>query len=139
MNQIALDQYFKHLPKEDLSALQTRIAKDDEVEGRRLGSKLLNRLRELLDVTVTEGQWWRDVLAHPDVIIAVRRDSLNVYHRGASIFLAELTDGGRIVPKTHAKYLVRQQQAHAEMKSDLSFAGPVGGTVWERYEGRATL
>ncbi len=52
--------------------------------------------------------------------------------------MAELRDG-RIVPKTHAKYLIRQEQAHAEMNPDLSFAGPVGGTVWKSYKGPATL
>jgi hypothetical protein len=54
------------------------------------------------------------------------------------VFLADLRDG-RIVPKTHAKYLVRQRQSHAEMSPDLSFSGPDDGTVWKRYAGPATL
>jgi hypothetical protein len=136
MSQMISDQYLKYLPKGDRSALQEKIYSDDGLDGRGLSPRYLSKLAELL--VAPEGQWWRDVLADRDVIIAVRRDSLNVYYRGGSIFLAELRDG-RIVPKTHAKYLVRQQQAHAEMNPDLSFAGPVGGTVWERYEEGATL
>ncbi|MEH2500480.1 hypothetical protein V1294_006959 [Bradyrhizobium sp. AZCC 1678] len=138
MSQMISDQYLQYLPKGDRSALQEKIYKDDGIEGRGLSPKYLSKLAELLDPDNREGQWWRDVLADRDVIIAVRRDSLNVYHRGGSIFLAELRDG-RIVPKTHAKYLVRQEQAHAEMNPDLSFAGPVGGTVWKSYKGPATL
>lgn len=129
-------KYTKYLHSNALSSLRERIQKDDELEGRGLGSQYLNKLAELMDGP--EGRWWRDALVHPDVIIAVRRDSLNVYHRGASVFLADLRDG-RIVPKTHAKYLVRQRQTHAEMNLDLSFSGPVGNTVWKCYEGPATL
>jgi hypothetical protein len=136
MNKPDFDKYAKYLPSEALSVLQGRIQQDDEVAGRGLGSQYLNALSELLDAP--EGQWWRDVLINPDVIIAVRNDSVNVYHRGASIFLAELGNG-RIVPKTHIKYLVRSEQAYAEMKSDLSFAGSAGATTWERYGGSTTL
>jgi hypothetical protein len=38
----------------------------------------------------------------------VHKESLNVYHRGASIFRVDFRHG-RPVPVTHAKYLVRQR------------------------------
>jgi hypothetical protein len=47
--------------------------------------------------------------------LAVRRNSLNVYYRGGSIFRIDDRGDGTASPKTHVKYLVRQQQALAEL------------------------
>lgn len=85
------------------------------------------------------GSWWRDVLIRKDVFVAVRRNSLNVYHRGASIFRIDDIGAGAIRPKTHGKYLTRQQQALAELLPDNSFALPPGGTAWLHYDGATTL
>ncbi|KAB0677235.1 hypothetical protein [Aureimonas leprariae] len=89
-------------------------------------------------VHVAEGAWLRDVLRHPDLVLAVRRDALAVYHRGASIFLAEFANG-RIVPKTHVKYLQRSRQAYASLGDDGSFGLDPAAAIWTRYEGPQTL
>lgn len=81
--------------------------------------------------------WWRDVLLRDDVLLAVRRNSLNVYHRGASIFRVDDTGDG-VSPKTHVKYLVRQQQALAELVNGAFKLAPTA-VAWSHYEGPATL
>jgi hypothetical protein len=83
--------------------------------------------------------WWHDVLIRNDVFVAVRRNSLNVYHRGASIFRIDDAGAGSISPKTHVKYLVRQQQALAELLPDNTFSLPPGGAAWLHYDGSVTL
>jgi hypothetical protein len=50
---------------------------------------------DALDNLARKPSWWRDVLLRDDVFIAVRANSLNVYHRGASIFRI---DDGRSRP-----------------------------------------
>lgn len=104
--------------------------------GRGLSANFLAELERLAGAP--DGQWWRDVLCHPDVVVAVRRQALNVYHRGASIFLAEWVNG-RIAPKTHVKYLVRQRQAHALLDAEDRFAFEADAMLWHRYEGAQTL
>ena len=67
-----------------------------------------------LDDLAQRPSWWRDVLMRDDVFIAVRANSLNVYHRGASIFRIDDGGNGRLIPWTHTKYLIRQQQVLAQ-------------------------
>lgn len=81
--------------------------------------------------------WWRDVLAESELFIAVRRNSLNVYYRGASIFKIDW-NGGRIIPSTHAKYLVRQTQTYVPLING-QFQHPASALTWDRYEGVETL
>ncbi len=84
------------------------------------------------------GAWWRDVLLNRDLILAVRTDSLNVYHRGASIFRVALQDG-EPVAETHVKYLVRQRQAYAPLSADGRFQHNPADALWTSYTGPATL
>lgn len=81
--------------------------------------------------------WWRDVLLRDDVFIAVRANSLNVYHRGASIFRIDDGGDGRILPWTHTKYLIRQQQVLAQLHEDGHFEPSDIG--WSQYAGPSTL
>ena len=97
---------------------------------RGLSTEFLDALDALVDDTA--GQWWRDVLAHPDLILAVRLESLNVYHRGASLFRIRMRQG-RLVPETHVKYLVRRRQALAELQADSSFDVDAAAVLWQRY------
>jgi hypothetical protein len=80
--------------------------------------------------------WWRDVLMHEDVFLAIRRDSLNVYHRGGSIFRIDDQGDGTPSPKTHVKYLVRQQQVLAELIDGQFVPNAIG---WTHYTGPETL
>jgi hypothetical protein len=103
---------------------------------RRLSKDFLKALDHLINVP--EGQWWRDVLAHPDLILAVRDDYLNVYYRGGSIFRIVYRDG-EIIPESHVKYLVRQKQAYATLRPDASFNINPKELFWQAYQGRTTL
>lgn len=91
------------------------------------------------------GAWWRDVLLRDDLFIAVRRKSLNVYYRGGSLYRIDEKDDQTASPKTHVKYLLRQQQALAELKNDEFQLPTVGKSksqreiVWKRYKSGATL
>ncbi|WP_425907488.1 hypothetical protein [Nitrobacter sp. TKz-YC02] len=82
------------------------------------------------------GSWWRDVLLRDDVFLAVRRNSLNVYYRGGSIFRIDDRGDGTASPKTHVKYLVRQQQALAELVDGEFRPNGIG---WTHYAGPETL
>jgi hypothetical protein len=82
------------------------------------------------------GSWWQDVLKRDDVFLAVRRNSLNVYYRGGSIFRIDDNGDGTVSPKTHVKYLVRQQQALAELVDGEFRPNGIG---WTHYVGPETL
>lgn len=80
--------------------------------------------------------WWRDVLLNDELLIAVRHNYLNVYYRGASIFKIECKDGV-VVPLTHAKYLLRNEQSYVPLlKGRFPFRS---SPMWERYTGKETL
>ncbi len=103
---------------------------------RGLSAAFLDALDALVDKP--EGSWWRDVLAHPDLILAVRRESLNVYYRGASLFRVGFRQG-QPVPETHVKYLVRQQQTLAALDKTGSFVLDPAAVLWKAYAGPQTL
>ncbi len=102
---------------------------------RTLDANFLDAL-EALSTSPTPN-WWSDVLRHDDLFIAVRRNSLNVYYRGGSIFKIDWTNG-KIVPSTHAKYLVRQVQTYVPL-IEGRFVYPLAPLAWEVYEGKETL
>ncbi|ACK85495.1 conserved hypothetical protein [Methylorubrum extorquens CM4] len=86
----------------------------------------------------SNGAWWADVLADPDLLLAVRNRSLNVYYRGASLFRITPASEG-VAAETHVKYLVRQRQAMTRLAADGGFGLDPAAAVWTRYEGPATL
>ena len=84
--------------------------------------------------------WWRDVLVHPDLKLAIRTDAIDVYHRGGAIFRIALGSDGRVVPRTHFKYLMRRRQGHAVIAADgKTFLYDPGETSWLAYEQGKTL
>lgn len=103
---------------------------------RALGEPFLAALKAL--ATAPHGGWWADVLADPDLLLAVRDRSLNVYYRGASLFRITPAGAG-VSAETHVKYLVRQRQALTRLGQDGGFALDPGTAVWTRYEGPGTL
>ncbi len=80
--------------------------------------------------------WWRDVLEHPDLVLAVRHNYLNVYCRGASIFRIDW-NGNQITPFTHIKYLTRNLQSYVPLKNG-HFQLPAS-PLYSAYEGTKTL
>ena len=109
---------------------------DAVVPHRGVSEAFLDALDELA-ASPSSSNWWRDVLASDDLFIAVRRNSLNVYYRGASIFKIDW-QAGRVVPSTHVKYLLRQAQTYVPMR-DGKFRYPSAPMLWERYDGPVTL
>lgn len=103
---------------------------------RSLGAPFLAALEAL--AVAPQGAWWADVLCDPDLPLAVRDRSLNVYHRGASLFRVAPAGGG-VTVETHAKYLVRQRQALARLGPNGGFDLDPATAVWTRYEGPGTL
>jgi hypothetical protein len=103
---------------------------------RALGEPFLAALEAL--ATAPHGGWWADVLADPELLLAVRNRSLNVYYRGASLFRITPAGAG-VSAETHVKYLVRQRQTLTRLGQDGSFALDPGTAVWTRYEGAGTL
>lgn len=108
------------------------------VFGRHLSPAFVRGLHELVEDPT--GQWWRDVLAHPDLKLAIRTDAIDVYHRGAAIFRIAPGEDGRVVPRTHFKYLMRRRQGHATIAADgKTFVYDPGETSWTTYEKGKTL
>ncbi|MER9740907.1 hypothetical protein [Mesorhizobium sp. M0187] len=103
---------------------------------RHLDEEFLTALDDLAR-SKTNKNWWRDVLLRPDVVIAIRRNSINVYNRGASLFKVDWS-GGRILLSTHAKYLVRQEQTYVPL-TDSGFGITSERLFWQDYEGPQTL
>ncbi|WP_430913436.1 hypothetical protein [Methylobacterium sp. sgz302541] len=103
---------------------------------RGLSTNFLDALAALAEAP--HGGWWRDVLAHPDLILAVRREALDVYHRGASLFRVRYVRG-RVVADTHAKYLVRQGQTRVALGEDGAFSIAGKALLWSDYAGPQTL
>ncbi len=68
----------------------------------------------------------------------MRRESLNVYYRGASLFRVGFRQG-QPVPETHVKYLVRQQQTLATLDKAGSFVLDPAAALWKAYAGPQTL
>jgi len=66
---------------------------------------LSERFLDLLRAEAAQGGWWRDVLADQSLIIAIRRECLDVYWQGQSLFNVTLKGSGLIVT-THMKYLL---------------------------------
>ena len=93
---------------------------------------------DALEALAERPGWWRDVLAHPDLILAVRREAVNVYHRGASIFRITYPNG-TVTAETHTKYLLRQRQTLVRLDMGGAFAGDPNHAVWRRYDGPQTL
>jgi hypothetical protein len=54
---------------------------------------------------LAKGGWFADVLADPDLILGIRKNYLNVYRHGQSLFMVKYAQG-QIKISTHPKYLV---------------------------------
>lgn len=53
-----------------------------------------------------EGEWWRKMLADPDLFVAIRTEYLNVYYRGCSLAKIKPDKKKGVVLSTHYKYLL---------------------------------
>jgi hypothetical protein len=92
---------------------------------------------EGLAVSKTDN-WWRDILGHRELVLAVRRNSINAYYRGASVFRIDWK-AGQLSPVTHVKYLVTPAQDYIRLNSDGTFELTGVEPVALRYLGRQTL
>jgi hypothetical protein len=61
-----------------------------------------------LNAEYEEAAWWKDIVDDPALFIGIRDNYLNVYYQGNSILLLTL-DRGRLVGKTHYKFLLREK------------------------------
>jgi hypothetical protein len=73
---------------------------------RYLTEELISALDKLADPQGA-ANWWRDILANKELLLAVRGGYLNAYAKGQSIFkIGPLISDGRPNVETHYKYLV---------------------------------
>lgn len=111
---------------------------EDFVFRRGLGDELIAELGRLAASRDADGQWWRDVLAHPRLFIAVRDKQLDVYHNGSAIY-SVTSENNRLSIKTHFKFLVRQIQAYGTLDHD-GLAFRFGKEpLWKTYHPHETL
>jgi hypothetical protein len=88
------------------------------------------------------GGWWSDVLADPKLVIAVRKERLNVYWFGQSLFdVRRDPKSGTVRAETHPKYLLDPalggRVSLVGREFDLSQVS--GGGLMRNYEGLHTL
>ena len=57
------------------------------------------------------GEWWRGLLADPDIFLAFRREAINAYYRGCSLAQVRLIDG-EVRTYTHYKYVIHPSLPH---------------------------
>ncbi|WP_244480633.1 hypothetical protein [Methylobacterium sp. Leaf399] len=93
---------------------------------------------DALEALAERPGWWQDVLAHPDLILAVRREAVNFYYRGASIFRVTFPNG-TVTAETHAKYLLRQRQTTVRLDPTGAFGIDPATAISTSYAGPTTL
>ena len=93
-----------------------------------------------LEQLAKKESWWKDVLADKQLIIGIRKEELDVYWRGQSIFNVDFK-GGRINVTTHIKYLLDPDLSdQAPLKDDGTFPDSFKTIpILSRYEGPSTL
>ncbi|TNM59858.1 hypothetical protein [Aliirhizobium smilacinae] len=95
-------------------------------------------LEALDELASSDGEnWWKDILGHKDLVLAVRRNSLNAYHRGASIFRIDWK-ASKIIPTVHVKYLIRPNQSYVSLQGG-QFTHSGVAPVFSSYGGLKTL
>jgi hypothetical protein len=94
----------------------------------------------LLAIEADKPGWWADVLADPELIVALRGSYLNVYWRGQSLFYVEARSLGLKVT-THEKYLLDPGLASQVSLVDGTFdvAKLLDKGFIRRYDDRTTL
>ena len=85
---------------------------------RGLKQDFVNQLNEWYD----SGKWWKAFVDDKDLFLAIRKDKLNVYYRGASLLLLEWHNG-TVTGKIHYKYLLQPRtfgsdSAYVEIEPD---------------------
>jgi hypothetical protein len=94
---------------------------------------------EALRRLATDGpNWWTEVLADDDLIVAVRDEAIDVYCRGQSLLHLGMA-GGTVRADTHPKYLLDPDlKRRVPLLGDV-FALPSSSTLMERWVPGVTL
>jgi hypothetical protein len=70
--------------------------------------------------------WWRKIVSDPELFVAIRNESVNVYYKGNSLLRLTL-EGERLAGTTHYKYLLRPElkNSYIRLKDGLvKVSGP---------------
>jgi len=87
---------------------------------------------------LAQGGWFADVLADPEVILGIRKNYLNVYRYGQSLFMIKWT-GGQLKVSTHPKYLVDPDLSAQVQFVEGTFQVDKVRPLITEYAGRETL
>jgi len=85
---------------------------------RRLSEPFVTKLNELYESTNAKDGWWRALVDHKEVFIAVRNDKINAYAGGASIARIVWSQG-EIRFEVHIEYLVFAKRERRNLYVDL--------------------
>jgi hypothetical protein len=93
-----------------------------------------------LEAAARQKSWWADVLADRKLVIALRRNYLDVYWRGQRLFRVEPVPSGLKVT-THPKFLVdpKMSSAVALTEGNFEITSLLEKGFIRHYEGPATL
>ena len=89
------------------------------------------------------GNWWKEVLANKDLLLAVRGGYLNAYVKGQSVFkIGPSVQGGKPCVETHYKYLVTPEMEEGSPYIQFdgrNFAIDPANVIQSHYETDVTL
>jgi hypothetical protein len=107
-----------------------------------LTEELISVLDKLADPK-SATNWWKDVLANRELLLAVRGGYLNAYAKGQSIFkIGPLISDGRPIVETHYKYLVTPEleEGNPYVKFDgATFEIDPAHAIQQKYNNYLTL
>lgn len=92
----------------------------------------------LARLAVEGSNWWTEVLADDDLIVAVRDEALDVYRRGQSLLHVEVA-GGTVCANTHPKYLLDPDLEKRVRLQGGDFALLASGVLMDRWVPGVTL
>jgi hypothetical protein len=69
-----------------------------------------------LNAAYDQGGWWRHMADDPELFLAVRDNTLNVYYRGNSLVLVSY-EAGHLIGRTHYKYLLKPRSRLCYIRS----------------------
>jgi hypothetical protein len=67
---------------------------------------LSDAIVQALNRAYDQGTWWRRIVGDPDLYLGIRKDYLNIYHKGNSLLKLTLRDK-KLLAEVHYKYLLK--------------------------------
>ncbi len=112
----------------------------DDLNGWRFGRGLDDDFMEKLEIMAKQPGWFADVLADHDLILGIRKNYVNVYRLGQSLFKIERKGkSGALKVSTHPKYLLDPGLSKPVSFDGAAFEVGTIDPLLKRYKGVEAL